>query len=540
MFLRPYQEALTQQIQGAWSAGNRNVLAVLPTGGGKTICFGYILKTHQGAACVIAHRQELVGQISLTLARLGIRHRIIAPTNLIREIVSRHMSEVGHSYYDPNAPIGVAGVDTLIRRDLGVWGKQVTLWVLDEGHHLLAKNKWGKAAGMFPNAFGLGVTATPLRADGQGLGAHADGLYHSLIVGVEPRWLIDNGFLTDYRIFAPKSDIDYASVPISDATGDFNQTRLRVAAKKSHIVGDVVESYLKIAPGRLGVTFCVSVDIATETAARFRAAGIPAEVVSADTPELVRAAIIHRFAKGDIRQLCNVDLFGEGFDLPAIEVVSMSRPTESYGLFSQQFGRSLRPMEGKDSAIIIDHVGNVLRHGLPDTPHIWSLDRRERRSRNAQNVTPVKVCPACTAVYERFRVVCPYCGHEPVPAERSAPEMVDGDLYELDPEFLQRLRNEQARIDGPARVPQGLGHPAAIAVQRNHANRQLAQHHLRDRIAWWAGWQNANGLSDREAYRKFWISYNVDVATAQTLGTEDANRLAERIDTDLTNGGVRL
>jgi superfamily II DNA or RNA helicase len=528
------------EIRDRWSRGARNVLAIAPCGAGKTTVFGEVLRTHGGASCAIAHRRELVGQMSTTLARLGVRHNIVAPTGTIGEIVTRHIQETGHSYYNALSPCAVAGVDTLIRRKMDSWASKVTLWITDESHHLLAKNKWGKATTLFPNARGLGVTATPERADGAGLGRHADGLIDAMVLGPSMRDLIAQGYLTEYRIFAPKSDIDLAHVPVSDSTGDYSPPALRDAAGKSHITGDLVESYLKIAPGKLGVTFCVSVELAGETAAKYRAAGVPAEVVSAETPELARAAILRKFANREIMQLVNVDLFGEGFDLPAIEVVSQGRPTQSYALYYQQFGRGLRPLDGKQHAIIIDHVGNVMRHGLPDAPRAWSLDRREKRARGTpDDVIPIKACPACTAVYERFHRACPFCGHIPVPISRAAPEFVDGDLLELDPATLERLRGAAMglMIDGPT-FPYGCSEIVAAAIRKRHREMVQAQVSLRQTIALWAGWQQSLGRSDSESYRRFYLEFGADVASAQMLRRAEAESLRERIAATMKREGI--
>lgn len=541
MDLRPYQQDLIRAVYKEWNAGARNVAAILPTGGGKTVCFGTILRNHVGASCAIAHRRELVGQMSLTLARLGVRHRIIAPSGTIREIVTRHMYDLGQSFYNANAHCAVAGIDTLCRREPDHWSEQVSLWVLDETHHLIRGNKWGRGVSLFPNARGLGVTATFCRSDGKGLGRQSDGLMDVFVEGPTGRWLIENDFLSDYRIFAPPSDFDRNSVPVSESTGDFSLPALREATHRSHIVGDIVDHYLKIAPMKLGLTFCASVELAAETAAKFRSAGVPAEVVTAETPELTRAETMRRFFRGEIKQLCNVDLFGEGFDVPAVEVVSMGRATQSYGLYAQQFGRALRPMEGKDRAIIIDHVGNVLAHGLPDLPKTWTLERRDRKSRGkADDAVPVRVCPACTGVYERFYKACPYCGHTPEPASRSTPQQVDGDLHELDPAVLAQLRGEIARIDGPVKIPMNVSGPAGSAISRVHRERQQAQSELREVMAWWAGWQKSLGRADDEAYRRFFFGFGVDAATAQTLGTKDAEELAGRIRRVLDTEGVKI
>jgi len=208
----------------------------------------------------------------------------------------------------------------------------VTLCVIDEGHHVLKDNKWGTAFQIFPNAKGLLVTATPDRADGKGLGRHADGLVDAMIEGPTMRDLINQGYLTDYRVFAPPSDLDLSQVTTS-ADGDYNKAKLKAAVRKSHVIGDVVTHYLRIAPNKLGITFATDVETATDIAAQFNAQGVPAAVVSAKTSDADRVAILRRFKNRELLQLVNVDLFGEGFDLPAIEVVSMARPTQSYGFY---------------------------------------------------------------------------------------------------------------------------------------------------------------------------------------------------------------
>jgi DNA repair protein RadD len=284
--LRPYQARARAEILEAWDSGHNNVLSVLPTGAGKTVLFSDIIRGHVGASCAIAHRQELVSQISLALARDKVRHRIIGPKSIVKLCVNLHMMEVGASYYDPSSICAVAGVDTLVRRggELVDWLNSVTLCVQDEAHHVLKANKWGTAFGMFPNAKGLGVTATPLRADGRGLGRHVDGLFDTMVEGPGMRDLIDMKYLTEYRVFAPPSDFVRPGADEVGTTGDISQAKNTAAVRKSHIVGDVVAHYLRIAPGKLGVTFTESVETAGDIAARFNAAGVPAAVVSAKTP----------------------------------------------------------------------------------------------------------------------------------------------------------------------------------------------------------------------------------------------------------------
>jgi superfamily II DNA or RNA helicase len=543
--LRPYQVELDYSIRSAWAGGARNVLATAPTGAGKTVTFSHILADHSGIACAIAHRQELVGQISLALARVGLQHSIIAPRPLVRFIMQCQREETGSSFYSPNAPVTVAGVDTLIRRvdNLGHWSRQVSLWVMDEGHHLLRENKWGKAAAMFPNAYGLGVTATPGRADGKGLGRHADGLFDALVEGPGMRELIKAGYLTDYTILCPPSDLMLDDVPIG-STGDFSHAKLVKAVRRSHLVGDVVEHYLRHAGGKLGITFVPDVETANETAARFNAAGVPAAAISAKTEEKARHHLVQRYRRRELLQLVNVDIFGEGFDLPAIEVVSMARPTASFNLYTQQFGRGLRPLEGKERAIILDHVDNVRRHnGPPDKPRRWTLDRRpstRRRTRDPDAI-PVKICVNCTQPFEAFHSTCPYCSIPYVPARRDGPEYVDGDLVELDAEALAALRGEVDRIDEPAEAVRqrflhaGAPYGVAASATKRHVERQEAQDALRRLIAIYGGIQRARGRSDREGWKRFFYRYGVDVLTAQTLGRPEAQELALRLVDDMGN-----
>lgn len=552
MHLRPYQSELEAAIYAAWERGDQNVLAMAATGSGKTVVFADVVQRHRGASVSIAHRQELVGQISLAIARNGVRHRLIGPTSVARDCMQLHMMELGRNYIEPSAPAAVAGVDTLIRMNPNdPWFKQVTLGIQDEAHHMLRDNKWGKAASLFPNARWLGVTATPNRADGHGLGRHADGLFDTMVMAPSMRDLIRMGYLTDYRIFTVPSDVDLSDVPMS-AGGDFSPEPLRKAVHRSHIVGDVVQHYLRIAPGKLGVTFAVDVESATQIATAFNAAGVKAEIVSATTPHRERILTLRKFRAREILQLVNVDLFGEGFDLPAIEVVSFARPTHSFPLYAQQFGRDLRVLvddrywpfwdqysdaerlaiiaaSTKPKGIIIDHVGNVGRHGLPDRPRGHSLDSREKRNKTVV-IIPVRTCPNCGATYERVEVKCPYCAASPLIVSRNTPELVDGDLHELDEATLARMRGE---IDKAPNIWAGAPPEVVRGIVGNHWKKHEAQQTLRADIAQWCGYrtqnQDASSEEVRRAMKEFYLTFGVDVMSAQALPASDAKDLAERI-----------
>lgn len=557
--LRPYQQELKNQIYNHWNDHQHsNVLAVLPTGAGKTVFFSSIIAEHAGATCAVAHRQELVSQISLALARNKVRHRIIGPTNVVKMIVRLHMEEVGHSYYDPNSRHAVAGVDTLVRRgdQLANWLPTVKLWVMDEAHHVLQDNKWGKAVNMFRNARGLGVTATPSRADGCGLGSHADGVFDKMFIGPSMRDLINMGYLTDYKLYAPPSSFRRDAIKkVSQTTGDFvasevskavNESSL-VAHDEKQIVGDVVRTYQKLLNGMLTVVFAPDVATATELEKQYNDAGIPAKCVHGAMPDAERINAVRKFKNREYLVLTSVAIFDEGFDCPAIEAVQDVSATESFGRFVQRAGRMLRLKDGKDFGRYVDHVGNIERHAVlvdhPEGTKIelchreWTLDRREKSGGKSEK-SAVRACAACSGTYERYLKKCPYCGEpipEPAATQRSNVEWVDGDLHELDPDVLAQMRNE---VVGARETPEAMRDrltaqhvpmPGVMANIKRQRERLDALVKLDHALAQWAGYRRAEGLSDSEIFRKFYLTYGVSWIEAQALKAADADKLRERI-----------
>lgn len=558
--LRDYQETSKGEVIQAWNEGAAVVMLTSPTGSGKTVIVGDIIKTFNVPTAVIAHRQELLSQMALALNREAVPHSIIAPQGIVRQIIAAEMQVHGFSHYEAHSQIRVAGVDTLIRRDPSrdAWFNNVQLQIVDEGHHVTKDNKWAQAMAMFPNARGLLVTAHAIRGDGLGLGRHADGVVDRLVIGPSCRHLIDRGMLTDYRLCCPPSDVHLENVHVT-ASGEFNAKEVRAAVhESSRIVGDVVATYLKFAAGKLGITFAVDIESAGELATAYRAAGVSAEIITGETPLAIRAALLQQFRARQIKQLVSVDVLGEGVDVPAVEVVSFARPTNSFQLFAQQCGRVLRlnisdeltarwndftdaerlhyiAQSVKPKAIILDHVQNTLRHGLPDVPREYSLNTRARRSK--ADAIPLRSCLECLQPYERSLVACPYCGEPvPTPAGRGSPEAVEGDLVELDPAVLDALRREIARVDGAARtIPNS---PAARSIERHHMDRHISQAGLRRALALYGGLNEHEGRSTREGHKRFWYQFGVDVMTAQTLSATDADALRARVEAYLQKRNV--
>lgn len=564
--LRPYQSKLITDVRQAWAGGARNVVMRADTGAGKTVMISDLIQNHPGASVAIAHRNELVSQLSLSLARNGVVHDLIAARSTCREIAAEHVEVLGRTYYQPGAKCRVASIDTLTRTEgLASWGSQVTLWVTDEGHHVVEDNKWHKGLQLFSHASCLGLlpTATPTRADGKGLGRPelgGSGVADVMVEGPPMRWLIEQGYLTDYEVVCPESDLAaiLEAMPVG-ASGDWSPKKLREAAKRSHIVGDVVSTYQRWAPGKLGVSFAPDVDTAKEITAAYLAAGVRAATLTGDTQSGVRRNMLRRFEQRQIDVIVAVDIISEGFDLPAIEVINMGRKTESLSMYRQMFGRELRPVyakgyeldtqagrlaaiaaSNKPVAMLIDQVGNWARHGAPDRPISWTLANRERGSRGKSDAIPSRVCTNCIKPYERFYTACPHCGAPvPEPTARSSPQQVEGELIKLDAATLAQMRAEVINVDqtreailfnlATRNVP-----PAYIASKANQAEEAIAaQKALRATMAAWGGRWHADGLQDAEIQKRFWFEFGTDVLTAQGLGKSDAHALRERIEEKL-------
>lgn len=547
-----HQATILAKTRKAWDEGHQNVLLRADTGIGKTVMLSDEVRRRGNLpSCTFAHRQELVGQLSLSLARQGVQHNVIAPEKVVRAISANHVRKVGRSFFVPNAPAAVAGVDTLIRRPVTAWDRSVRLWTADEAHHVLRANKWGTATERFthPQCQGLGPTATPQRADGHGLGRHASGLFDVMVEGPPMRWAIDNGYLTPYRIVLPETDLAKIDIGDVSAGGDWSSQKLRDASVKSRIVGNVVEEYRKRAAGMLTVVFATDVDTAEEMAANFRAAGVPASSITGEMHDSARWQVIEDFEARRLQVLVAVDIISEGFDLPAVECAIFCRPTMSLALYMQQFGRALRVMAGKLEALIIDMAGNFKNFGPPDRPRQWTLDGADRKSGTRNYVEPTYTCSSdsCAQPYEKWRTECPHCGAlPPPPADRSSPMVVAGDLVELDPATLAAMLGDVGRAEMSAaefaqdlharRVPL-IGHSRQLS---HHLAKQAAREPLRAAMELWGGARLADGLNDREMQKLFFHRFGVDVITARTLPVAETESLTIKIYEEFANADAAL
>ncbi|ECB9366302.1 DEAD/DEAH box helicase [Listeria monocytogenes] len=345
-------------------------------GAGKSVILSEIIRmtTHnKNHVLFLVHRKELIDQIRNTLI----------------------MNEVDMSY------VKLGMVQTIVRRLNKT--SEPSLIIIDESHHVLA-NSYKKIIHHFSKAKVVGFTATPVRINGGGLGDIND----TLIEKVNVKWLIENQFLAHYKYYAP--EIVQTETLNVKRTGEFDMTSLDDQFNKRMIWGDVIKHYQKLANGEQAILYASSIYQSEKMAASFEQVGITAAHIDGKTPKTERDHIIQQFRNGDIKVLCNLDLIGEGFDVPDCSTVIMLRPTQSLSLYIQQSMRGMRYRPGKTS-IIIDHVGNVSRFGLPDMERTWTLEPK-KGSNSKKAEAPVKICPDCFMTVLSSNKQCEHCGHE--------------------------------------------------------------------------------------------------------------------------------
>lgn len=425
--LRPYQDQCIAGLRGAFSAGYRAPLLVSPVGSGKTVMFSYLAGRLLAAgkrSVIMAHREELLEQISSTLRAFDVRHGMI----------------VAGERYDRRHGVHVASVQTLVRRlDRGIDPPDYV--IADEAHHCIGGSSWGKVVAAWSSARLIGVTATPERLSGEGLGQ----VFDTMVMGPSVRELIDAGALSDYRLFAPRDRLDLSGV--RRRGGDFARSEVEVAIDKPAIVGDAVAHYRRLCDGAPAVAFCVSIAHAQHVAESFRAQGYRAASIDGKMPREDRRAIIADFRSGALNVLASCDLISEGFDVPGIVAAILLRPTESLAMYLQQTGRALRTAPGKSQAVILDHVGNSLdRHGLPDDEREWSLEGRAAGGKRKKDSEALcRQCKSCFAISPAYAAICRECGSAFAVKARKL-ETRDGELGEVDPETVRRQqRREQGR-----------------------------------------------------------------------------------------------
>lgn len=432
--LRPYQEDCVQRLRQSFRDGKKAPLLVLPTGGGKTVCFGVISKNTQARGSrvvILTHREELLYQVSETLSELEVEHGLISKD----------------SHYDRRYLTHVASVFTLVRRLSRI--AVPNLVVVDEAHHAIAGSSWGRVLSywreMNPSLMVVAVSATPERLSGEGL----RDMFDDLVVGPTVKELIALKALCNYRMFAPASPVDTSKMHTRG--GDFVKAELEAVMANGAIVGNAITHYTKHCNGAPAAAFCVSRQHALDTAERFRAAGYRAVNIDGSMSKEIRRALIADVRRGALNVVTSCDLLGEGLDVPGLHAAILLRPTQSLALYLQQIGRVLRPADNKPYATILDHVGNSSRHGLPDDDRAWSLDGRPKRQ-GEKSVQQSKSCKKCFAANSPSAIKCRECGAPFLISGRQIEE-VEGELAEIE---VRRAKRQAAREQSSAKDLESL------------------------------------------------------------------------------------
>lgn len=439
--LRPRQVQAIADLRQAIADGSRAPICIAPTGSGKTVVAGGIIQgviQKQKKALFLAHRQELIDQARDKLRDFGIKSGVIQSTK----------------YMDLAPPVQVASVQTLVRRMHKLdWRPDIIL--IDECHLSNAKT-YKTIVEFYDTPLLIGLTATPQRLDGKGLGVGHGGMFDALVIAGSTAELIHEGHLCPYKYFAPPA-VDTSQV--ATVAGEFSVPGLEAVTDKPKITGDFIEHWNTHARGMPTMVFTCSVRHAEHVAEQVRAVGLKAVAVSGDSRTDLRRNAVRDVQSGALDMLINCGLFVEGLDAPALSCLGDLAATKSVSRFRQKIGRVLRIFPGKGKAIILDHVGNCKMHGLPDMDIEWSLEGRKKRS--GARAMAMMECHECWCVHP-LAPKCPECGNVYATKDRGPPDAVDGILVEINADMLKK---QQHREVSGARTREAL---EAIARQRGY------------------------------------------------------------------------
>jgi DNA repair protein RadD len=383
MELREYQKQVKQQIQQALSEGKRRLLIVMPTGAGKTTQFADficdVLEDERFSTLVVAHRQELIDQPFKRLQEFGLTSGIV----MGKQNNQQHQSVI-------------ASIQTLARRKLFIAPNYI---IIDECHRANGAT-YQKLLNQYPEAVVLGFTATPVRTDGK----YLDLTFEVLIQGPTIAELTEWGYLVPAICYGPQ-EVDTSNVGIDK--GDFDSGQLYSLFDKPTLYAGTVKYWQQYAEGRTTIVFCQSVEHSKKVMGAFQDAGIRAAHLDGETPDWLRKSIFSELNAGTIDVVCNFGIAVEGVDIPRVSCIVLDMATLSLSKYLQGVGRGLRTFDSKDDCIVIDHGGNVKRHGFPSAEREWKLSGKMKKP----GVAPVKECPECYLLCHSSVPACPDCGY---------------------------------------------------------------------------------------------------------------------------------
>ncbi len=416
MKLRNYQNGAIQNLRTSIAAGNKNVLLQSATGSGKTVIACEMIRRaveKQKRVLFIAHRRELILQTSGKLDTYDIQHGVIMASH---KRVNNH-------------PVQVASIQTLTRRDK----PPADLIIIDECH-LSCSASYKQLLEDYPKATIIGLTATPTRLDGKGLGE----IYSDIIQVVPMAQLINEGHLVNPRVFAPFTP-DMKGVKKSK--GDYDAIETANLMDRKEITANIVKHWQHSAPDRKTIVFASSVEHSKNIVSEFEAASISAKHLDATTPAAERDSVLQAWREGQFTVLSNMGLFIEGLDVPDASCCILARPTKSLTIYLQAVGRVMRPHESKTDCIIFDCAGLTYEHGFVDDAREWTLDGKIKKPKD--EVPAVHTCPECFAAYSKAQHPneCPECGFK-TPVEQREVNNADVDMVELTQSMVDEIRKQ--------------------------------------------------------------------------------------------------
>lgn len=402
--LRDYQEELVNGIKQSMIAGNHSIIVQSPPRSGKTVVMAHIAKgaTDKGNKVLFfSHRKEINEQVYKTFEANDVNMELVT----------------------------IGGVQSLVRKLDKL--DEPTIILIDEAHHSKATS-YKKIIDYFPNAYKLLFTGTPIRLDGSGF----DDIAEAIVLGKSVKWLQEHGRIAPFKYYAPLMINESA---LKKRAGEFTKGSVD-ETMKTVIYGDVIKHYEKLAKGKQAIVYTHSVEASENVSKAFNEAGYNSIAVSGKTPREARETAMKAFRAGKLKIMVNCELFTEGIDLPNVDVCIMLRPTQSLSLYLQFAMRALNPREGK-TAIIIDHVGNVERFGLPNQDREWSLQGIVKKKQTAKIGEPtVRVCEKCFATFWSKERICPECGFENKPTAKELKIMREAELAEINEQKQQKIK----------------------------------------------------------------------------------------------------
>ena len=474
--LRPYQSDVLADVDQAIAAGQRRIILVAPTGAGKTIIASAIIDDAQAKdqrVLVLAHTREIIRQTSTKLFDHSIKHGIIQAGFMTR----------------PDEAVQIASVQTLWTRVMRTGRMELPpadLLIIDEAHHCPA-NTYRKIIDAYPQAVLLGLTATPCRGDGRGLG----GIFDVIIECPQVAELIEQKYLVRTRVFAP-AEPDLKGV--ETRVGDYVESQLAERMDRTNLVGDIVSHWHRYGEKRKTVCFAVNVQHSLHIRDEFIRSGVRAAHVDGSMPKPERDAVLARLASGDVDVITNCMVLTEGWDMPEVSCCILARPTRKMGLYRQMVGRVLRPAPGKVNAIVLDHSGAVFRHGFVEDRVDWTLDP-EKRSESPTHTRRLErgycsrllECSQCGSIRIAGEA-CQHCGFLP---ERAPKAVVfsNGDLALVD-----RQARTAPKISDPHDLMRWHGMLTAIARERGYKS-GWAGYKFKEKFGIWPATRSARPIT---------------------------------------------